>query len=97
MFKSSSIAAHFARGIAGFGFLYLVLRFGPALGWWTLAPAAAALACLRGCPMCWTVGLIETVLDQKSGAVCVDASSALRGGAPPAKMRAPVRLPRSPA
>lgn len=81
MFKSRSVAMHLAKGIAGFGFLYLVLHFGPELGWWTLAPAAAALVCLRGCPMCWTVGLIETALDRKPGAICADGSCANFRGA----------------
>jgi len=76
MFKSRGIAIHFVRGIAGFGFLYIALHYGPALGWWALAPTAAALACLRGCPMCWTVGLIETVLDRTSGASCVGGACA---------------------
>jgi hypothetical protein len=76
MFKSRSVAAHFVRGIAGFGFLYIALHYGPVLGWWALAPAAAALVCFRGCPMCWTVGLIETALDRKSGAICVNGSCA---------------------
>ena len=81
MFKSRSVVPHLVRGIAGFGFLYIVLHYGPGLGWWTLAPAAAALVCLRGCPMCWTVGLIETVLDPKPGATCVDRSCEFPGGA----------------
>ena len=72
MFKSRSIAIHFVRGLAGFGFLYIVLHYRPVLGWWALAPAAAALVCLRGCPMCWLVGLVETVTDRKAGAMCLD-------------------------
>jgi hypothetical protein len=81
MFKSRSVAVHFVRGIAGFGFLSIALQYGPVLGWWTLAPAAAALVCFRGCPMCWTFGLIETMLDCKPGAICVDGScSNVRAG-----------------
>jgi hypothetical protein len=76
VFKSRSIAIHFLKGIAGFGFLYIALHYGPDLGWWALAPLAAALICFRGCPMCWTVGLIETVLDRKTGSACVDGSCA---------------------
>ena len=76
MFKSRSVARHLVRGITGFGPLYITLYYGSVLGWWTLAPAAAALVCLRGCPMCWTVGLIETVLDRNYEALCVDGSCA---------------------
>jgi len=74
MFQSRSIAMHLLRGIAGFGFLFVVLSYGPALGWWALAPAVAALVCLRGCPMCWMFGLIETVLSRKQDTACVDGS-----------------------
>ena len=76
MFKSRSVAMHLVKGIAGFGFLYAALHYGPFLGWWALAPLAAALVCLGGCPMCWTVGLVATVLDRKAGTACVDGSCA---------------------
>jgi hypothetical protein len=60
-FASRTVTRHLARGAAG---LFLLI--------WALAnlasePAMAALAgvggvvALRGCPMCWTVGLVETV------------------------------------
>lgn len=74
MFKSASVAGHIGRGVLGFGFLAIALLYSPSLGWWTLAPAAGALVCFRGCPMCWTAGLIETVLDRKARTVCVDGS-----------------------
>ena len=76
MFKSRSVAGHLVRGILGFGFLAIALLYAPVLGWWTLAPAAGALVCLRGCPMCWIVGLIETVLHRKAGVICADGSCA---------------------
>jgi hypothetical protein len=70
VFKSKTVLGHIARGIAGFAFLAIVLGYGPELGWWTLIPAAGALAFLRGCPMCWTVGLVETVLHRRSDRSC---------------------------
>jgi hypothetical protein len=70
MLKSRSVTAHVVRGVLGFGFLALAIMYAPRLGWWTLAPAAAALVCFRGCPTCWTVGLLETVLHRKKGAYC---------------------------
>ena len=76
MFKSRSVAGHLVRGVLGFGFLAIALLYAPVLGWWTLAPAAGALVSFRGCPMCWTVGLIETVLHRKTGTICVDGSCA---------------------
>jgi hypothetical protein len=48
MFKSHTIVGHFIRGVVGFGFLTIVLVYGPRFGWWTLIPAAAALLAFRG-------------------------------------------------
>jgi len=49
MLKSHTISGHLVRGVIGFGFLAIVLVYGPALlGWWTLIPAAGALVAFRG-------------------------------------------------
>jgi len=45
-------------------------RLTRALALVALLPLAAALVCLGGCPMCWIVGLIETILRRKSRAAC---------------------------
>lgn len=60
-FGSRSITVHLMKGAAA-----VVL-----LGWAFTNVAAyplaaggaliAAVACMRGCPMCWTVGLVETI------------------------------------
>jgi len=78
IFGSRTIVRHIARGLVGFGFLAIVVLYGQDLGWWALLPTAAALLFLRGCPMCWLVGLIETVLNRKSGTMCVGGSCAKR-------------------
>ena len=74
IFKSPTVCFHIIRGILGFGFLAIALQYASVLGWWTLVPGIAALVCLGGCPMCWIVGLIETVLRRKASASCVDGS-----------------------
>jgi hypothetical protein len=76
MFKSRSVVAHIFRGVLGFGFLVGGLTYASTLGWWTVLPLAGALVCFRGCPMCWTVGLLETVLDRKDRIGCADGSCA---------------------
>jgi len=48
MLKSHTISGHLIRGVVGFGFLAFVLVYGPALGWWTLIPAAGVLVAFRG-------------------------------------------------
>jgi hypothetical protein len=74
MFKSDSVIEHVVRGIVGFGLLGVGLLYSPVLGWWTLVPLAGALVCFRGCPMCWTAGLVETVLHRKAQQSCIDGS-----------------------
>ena len=74
MFKSGSVIEHIFRGVLGFGLLGVGLLYSVVLGWWTLVPLAGALVCFRGCPMCWTAGLVETVLQRKSQKGCIDGS-----------------------
>ncbi len=76
MFKSRSVALHLFRGALGFGLLAIALLYPSKLGWWALTLIAGALVSFRGCPMCWTVGLMETLLHRKTNAVCADGSCA---------------------
>ncbi len=81
MFRSGSVAVHVLKGVLGFGFLAIALQYASVLGWWTLVPVAGALVCFQGCPMCWIVGLIETVLRRKTRTACAirtDTSPASR-------------------
>jgi hypothetical protein len=71
---SKSILIHLSRGVLGFLSAAIALKYSSALGWWTLLPAAVALVSFRGCPMCWTVGLVETVLSTKPRPGCRDSS-----------------------
>jgi hypothetical protein len=48
LFRSPSVKIHILRGIVGLGLLALAARYGSAMGWWTLIPAAGALAALGG-------------------------------------------------
>jgi hypothetical protein len=67
---SRSIGVHVAKGFVGFTSVWIALKFSSVLGWWTLIPATVALLAFKGCPMCWTVGLLETVLHRKDLAEC---------------------------
>ena len=60
-FTSSSIRVHLLRGVGGLGALALALRLESTSIWWALALLPVALWLLKGCPMCWTIGLFETV------------------------------------
>jgi len=74
MLKSRTVPIHLLRGVLGLGFLLITLHYAGTLGWWALVPGAAALACFRGCPLCWTLGLVETVLSRHID--CPDGSCA---------------------
>ncbi len=64
-FASKTLAEHLARGAIGAGAISLAIMAGGVEGvWWALPAAlglgAAALIAFRGCPICWTAGLVET-------------------------------------
>jgi hypothetical protein len=60
-FATQTLAGHVIRGAVAFALLYL------AIGHQHLHPVASvfagllALVAMRGCPVCWTIGLAETI------------------------------------
>lgn len=67
MFASRSLAWHLARGAVGLGGLgatLLLTTTHPFISMGLLVPSMVAL---RGCPMCWTVGLVQTVAARLRG------------------------------
>ncbi|SCK23406.1 MULTISPECIES: hypothetical protein [unclassified Streptomyces] len=60
-FASASLPRHLLRGGAGFGALAGSVLLIPAVGPFSLVLAPLGLLALRGCPMCWTIGLVQTV------------------------------------
>ena len=60
LFGSRSIAGHILRGIAGFAALYLSLTTLEKAWWASLVLILVALFFWKGCPLCWTLGLVET-------------------------------------
>jgi fatty acid desaturase len=59
IFGNRTLGLHLLRGAAGLAALYLWL-FG-AFGWPSPLLGGLAIWMLKGCPMCWTVGLFETL------------------------------------
>nr|WP_051056004.1 hypothetical protein [Kitasatospora sp. SID7827] len=49
------------RGAAGFGAIAAGLGLVPVLGPFALLLVPVGLFALRGCPMCWTIGLLQTL------------------------------------
>jgi len=60
MFASRSLTIHVLRGIGGFGAFGLAMMLAHWV-WPLLILLPAGLLLLRGCPMCWTLGLVETI------------------------------------
>jgi hypothetical protein len=67
MFESRGILEHVARGVAGLGALAGALAMAPAHPWLSAAAVVVGLIALRGCPMCWTIGLVQTVAAKMRG------------------------------
>jgi hypothetical protein len=61
MFGSALLAAHLIRGAAAAALFAWAIVHQTAHPWASLGAGFAALIALRGCPMCWTVGLVETL------------------------------------
>ena len=59
LFASTSLLGHLVRGqIAALLLIWAIQHHArPAL---SLAAAAGAVIAFRGCPLCWTIGLVET-------------------------------------
>ncbi|MFE7134548.1 hypothetical protein ACFVIM_27180 [Streptomyces sp. NPDC057638] len=76
-FASTSIPRHLARGAAGFGSLAASILLLPLTGPVSLVLAPVGLLALRGCPVCWTIGLAQTVSRGRLRRSCVDGHCAL--------------------
>ncbi len=79
MFASKSLTEHLLRGLVGVGALATLAAYG-SLGWPMLLLLPVALVALRGCPTCWTIGLVQTVWAKMRGrpptGACVDGACA---------------------
>ena len=60
-FASPTLTEHVLRGLIGFGALACALLMTDHHPWLALAVAISAMLAFRGCPICWTTGLIETM------------------------------------
>ena len=61
MFASRNLMEHLLRGAAGIGLVVFAIDQAGTRPILALGAILAALVAFRGCPMCWTVGLIETL------------------------------------
>jgi hypothetical protein len=68
MFGSRGILEHVTRGAVGLGALGGAVAMASSHPWLSSAAVVVGLIALRGCPMCWTIGLIQTVVAKIRGA-----------------------------
>ncbi|MFI0810305.1 hypothetical protein [Streptomyces echinatus] len=71
-FASASLPRHLVRGALGFGALIASFACLPAVGPVSLLLLPAGLFALRGCPMCWAIGLLQTVSRGRLQRSCKD-------------------------
>jgi hypothetical protein len=81
MFASNTLVEHLLRGVVGIGAFALAATLASSHPLLALTLLPVALVALRGCPMCWTMGLIETIAAKVRGTnadgACLDGSCAL--------------------
>ena len=81
MFASKTITGHLARGGLGVGVLLAAFAGASTYPWLPLVALPIALVAFRGCPTCWTVGLLQTIVAKLQGksteALCTDGSCSL--------------------
>lgn len=76
-FASASLPRHLVRGVLGFGSLALAVVLLPYAWPVSLALLPAGLLALRGCPMCWAVGLMQTLSRGRLRRSCEDGRCTL--------------------
>jgi hypothetical protein len=81
MFASKTITEHILCGSVGVGALAISAAIAPLHPVVSLFLIPLALVALRGCPMCWTIGLLQTLAAKVQGTkprdACVDGRCAL--------------------
>ena len=71
-FADASLPRHLARGLVGFGAVAGAFALIPVVGLGALVLLPMGLLALRGCPMCWTLGLIELISAGKLKRTCIN-------------------------
>jgi hypothetical protein len=64
LFATRTVAGHLIRGAAAFALLYFAIAQQHEHPAASLLAALLALVAMRGCPVCWTIGLAETLRER---------------------------------
>lgn len=65
---SRSLSVHLLRGASAVALLVLGFACANAVPWLLPMTLAGAVVLLRGCPMCWLMGLFEAMSKRRLGA-----------------------------
>ena len=61
MFASKTVAAHMMRGVIAAALIAWAVTHQTSDPAFAVIAGVLALVAMRGCPLCWTVGLFETI------------------------------------
>ena len=61
VFATQTLTGHLIRGAMAFALIYLAIKQQPFHPVASLLAGLLALVAMRGCPVCWTIGLAETI------------------------------------
>jgi hypothetical protein len=63
LFATRTLSGHLIRGAVASTLLYAAI--GQQHAHWSVLAGLLALVAMRGCPACWTIGLVETILQRQ--------------------------------
>lgn len=69
MYCSRSVTVHLLRGFSAVGLIALAVIYGDAHAWLWPPALIGAVVLMRGCPMCWLMGLAEAAKSGRNGPV----------------------------
>ncbi|MEV0292925.1 hypothetical protein [Nocardia sp. NPDC050710] len=84
-FADATVPRHLVRGALGFGFLTGAFALLPVFGPASLLLAPIGLVALRGCPMCWAIGLVQAISRGRLQRSCAGGSCRLTVAEHPAE------------
>jgi hypothetical protein len=79
----TSLARQLTRGAIGFGLIGSALALTPSAGPAALLLVLPGMVALRGCPMCWIAGLIQTISAGRLERTCTEDSCTLHARSRP--------------
>ena len=75
MYCSRSVSVHLLRGLGAVALIMAAFAFAGDYVWLWPILLIGAVVLLGGCPMCWTVGLIETIARRGEAGKAQDRNS----------------------